>query len=103
MATGKELVRTVNCNIWKEFIKNRKDFVSYQIFDSKGKMICDEKVKNKTFCHLKVLFNTHNLDNSNKDTYNLIAMILKLLTSNSNETMCVEVHYYYGFNEIIVS
>ena len=98
MATGKELVRLLECAIWEKLIEGDDTFCSALIYDCKGLPISKQKAKKETFCHLKVLFT-----GLGEKELKLMSEIMRLVASTSCEQMNNNIHEYYSFEEIIIS
>jgi len=98
MGTGKELARMMECGIWEDYVKPRKDFISAQIFDDNNKRISLEEAKGKVFCSAKILFKK-----CPEGELKLLSCILQMVASTGSESMCIGIKKRYGTQQIEIS
>ena len=99
MATGKELTRLVCCGYWDEVIKKRKDYKSFQIYDSEKRTITPQQAIHKTFCSIRIMFK----DCPVKEL-KLLCIILKLIADTPSESMGVKTsRRFKGYQEVVIS
>lgn len=100
MATGKELVRMVTCNVYKKYVESKEYFVSLQIIDNNGNVVTLQQASKLCFCHARILINSKNLSD---DYVELLGTMLKIIASTSSEFMSLNIHKCYNYSEIIIS
>lgn len=95
MATGRLIANLLESDEFNQ-IEKYEHFCSYQSYDSQGKQIHIDTLRDSYMCHLRILFKSDN------DILN-IAETLRILGSDRYERLVADVHKSYGFVEVVIS